>query len=191
LCAFAAAMIPHLDEQSSDEQQQWVVAIHGKFLSQSYSSPDAFLAAVNDEARKLHGGAPPASMDKRAMHELVRAVTQNSESLVQRLAQLENTLGQSQKQTTELRFAAFTDQLTRAYNRRGFFEFAERRINMAAIEGKSALVLAIDLDQFKAINDTYGTLLAIAFFASWSNCYITTLMIMRSSVDSAATSLLY
>ena len=55
-----------------------------------------------------------------------------------------------------LRLQATTDGLTGVSNRRHFFELSEREIKRA-IRRHHALVLAlIDIDHFKAINDTYG-----------------------------------
>ncbi|WP_052000237.1 sensor domain-containing diguanylate cyclase [Caenispirillum salinarum] len=54
-----------------------------------------------------------------------------------------------------LRDAADTDPLTGALNRRGFETVAARRI--AATDGPESLqLLALDIDHFKAVNDTYG-----------------------------------
>lgn len=54
-----------------------------------------------------------------------------------------------------LRDAADTDPLTGALNRRGFETVADRRI-AAAEEPESLHLLALDIDHFKAVNDTHG-----------------------------------
>ncbi len=51
---------------------------------------------------------------------------------------------------------AQTDALTGLRNRRGFEADAARELQFARREGSSCAVLAIDLDGFKAINDTLG-----------------------------------
>ena len=54
------------------------------------------------------------------------------------------------------RIAAETDMLTGLANRRAFFDQAEAKLAEAHSNGRPASVLLIDVDRFKAINDTYG-----------------------------------
>ncbi len=54
------------------------------------------------------------------------------------------------------RHAAETDMLTGIPNRRAFFERAEPMIAAAVQERRPASVLVIDIDRFKAINDSLG-----------------------------------
>ncbi len=49
-----------------------------------------------------------------------------------------------------------TDELTKILNRRGFFDLAQRSIDMAIEMNASGLVFFADLDGLKKINDTYG-----------------------------------
>ena len=51
---------------------------------------------------------------------------------------------------------ALTDGLTGLYNRRYFDTHFETQIRHAAEKGKSLALLMLDLDRFKAVNDTYG-----------------------------------
>src|SRR5205085_12678214 len=48
------------------------------------------------------------------------------------------------------------DSLTGVYNRRHLFELCQREFDRAQRYGRSLSVVMIDLDQFKAVNDTYG-----------------------------------
>lgn len=50
------------------------------------------------------------------------------------------------------------DPLTGLANRRQFLTIQERTIEMVARSGESALLLMLDIDHFKKINDTYGHL---------------------------------
>jgi diguanylate cyclase (GGDEF)-like protein len=56
----------------------------------------------------------------------------------------------------ELERLAGTDVLTGLPNRRAFFERAERIFARAAIAGVSVAAMMVDIDRFKAINDTHG-----------------------------------
>ncbi len=51
---------------------------------------------------------------------------------------------------------ATTDSLTGLYNRRHFFDLSEREFARSRRNGSSLVVLMIDIDHFKNINDTYG-----------------------------------
>ncbi|CAN5361070.1 hypothetical protein BH23ACI1_BH23ACI1_25330 [soil metagenome] len=55
-----------------------------------------------------------------------------------------------------LKAAALLDPLTGLYNRRGFLTLAERQLKIARRKGQSLILLAADLDDLKAVNDTYG-----------------------------------
>ena len=58
----------------------------------------------------------------------------------------------------ELNLLAITDSLTGLYNRRYFFELAEKEFNRTLRHNHSLSILMFDIDYFKRINDTYGHL---------------------------------
>lgn len=58
--------------------------------------------------------------------------------------------------TTTLQALSFTDELTGLYNRRGFMTLVEYQIRIAQRLKKSLLLLFIDMDNLKAINDRFG-----------------------------------
>jgi len=55
-----------------------------------------------------------------------------------------------------LRKACLTDDLTRLYNRRGFMALAEQHLRLARRQGKDTVVMYVDMDDFKQLNDSYG-----------------------------------
>ena len=55
-----------------------------------------------------------------------------------------------------LRKACLTDDLTRLYNRRGFMALAEQHLRIARRQGKDAVVMYVDMDDFKQLNDSHG-----------------------------------
>lgn len=57
---------------------------------------------------------------------------------------------------SELQRLATTDALTSSSNRRHFFEGAEHEFEHARQQGTPLSFLMLDIDDFKAINDTYG-----------------------------------
>lgn len=65
----------------------------------------------------------------------------------------------AQKETEEaLRRLSTTDELTGLYNRRGFFLVAEQQRKLAVRKKAELLLLYIDIDDFKDINDRHGHL---------------------------------
>lgn len=54
------------------------------------------------------------------------------------------------------RSAALEDELTGLHNRRAFFEFGEQLLNQSARHHTPLTLIMMDLDHFKAINDTHG-----------------------------------
>lgn len=55
-----------------------------------------------------------------------------------------------------LRSLSLTDDLTQLHNRRGFFTLAEQQRKLAQRAGSPFLLVFIDLDGLKMINDTFG-----------------------------------
>ncbi|MCX7995039.1 MAG: sensor domain-containing diguanylate cyclase [candidate division WOR-3 bacterium] len=58
--------------------------------------------------------------------------------------------------TATLQALSFTDELTGLYNRRGFMTLAEYQMRIAQRTKKSLLLLFIDMDNLKDINDAFG-----------------------------------
>jgi diguanylate cyclase (GGDEF)-like protein/PAS domain S-box-containing protein len=56
----------------------------------------------------------------------------------------------------KLRNMSIIDDLTRLYNRRGFFTLAAQQIKIASRNKKEMLFFFIDLDGLKSINDSFG-----------------------------------
>lgn len=71
---------------------------------------------------------------------------------VQALADL-SAMVEHQLNTQQL---ATMDELTNSLNRRGFTEFAQHSLSLCIRERLAASLIFIDLNNFKAINDTYG-----------------------------------
>jgi diguanylate cyclase (GGDEF)-like protein/PAS domain S-box-containing protein len=65
-------------------------------------------------------------------------------------------LTERQRLQAELRRMSVTDDLTGLHNRRGFFMLAEQEMKLARRLKKDLLLVFVDLDDFKSINDTHG-----------------------------------
>ena len=57
---------------------------------------------------------------------------------------------------TRLEVLATTDPLTKLFNRRGFMGIAEKDRKRSVRHGSPLCTLALDIDHFKRVNDTYG-----------------------------------
>ena len=60
------------------------------------------------------------------------------------------------REEVQLRRATLTDDLTHLYNRRGFMTLAEQQLRLARRQDKDAVLLYVDMDDFKALNDRHG-----------------------------------
>jgi len=65
-------------------------------------------------------------------------------------------ISRRKKLEERLREAALTDPLTGLSNRRGFFSLAEQQLRLAERKKRSMMLLYLDVDRMKEINDTYG-----------------------------------
>ncbi|ACU34324.1 diguanylate cyclase [Actinosynnema mirum DSM 43827] len=74
----------------------------------------------------------------------------------ERQAHLERLLAEQAQAHQQLTQDAHTDFRTGLLNTTGLAEFAHRLAERGRIDGKPVTVLAIDLDHFKRINDTWG-----------------------------------
>ena len=57
---------------------------------------------------------------------------------------------------SSLRYFANVDELTGVFNRRYVKQLFEREIENIKITGQSCVIVSMDIDNFKRINDTYG-----------------------------------
>ncbi len=60
------------------------------------------------------------------------------------------------QQENALRALSLIDELTGLYNRRGFLTLAQQQLKLARRGHRELLLLFIDMDDFKEINDTFG-----------------------------------
>jgi len=76
--------------------------------------------------------------------------------LAEAMERAENALQELKRTNLKLEHLAATDPLTGAANRRQFIEMVDAEIERAKRGGAPFSLLALDLDHFKAINDSYG-----------------------------------
>ena len=71
-------------------------------------------------------------------------------------AQAEQCIAEQEARIHQLESLTSTDELTGLLNRRGFMEGMNRALQSARRYNEEGVISFIDLDGFKAINDTYG-----------------------------------
>ena len=75
----------------------------------------------------------------------------------QLISQSEDKINQQAKRIAELQHLSSTDELTGLANRRGFMQAFARELDRANRDkSQGGLLIMIDLDNFKSINDTYS-----------------------------------
>ena len=76
--------------------------------------------------------------------------------LREKIGKQEELIGALQQAEARLQEMSFTDELTGLYNRRGFMTLAEQQLRIADRTKRGMLILFLDLDGLKWINDRLG-----------------------------------
>lgn len=81
-------------------------------------------------------------------------------SLMKQQYSIQNRLESSMREINEknglLNQLYITDELTKLYNRRGFFEIVQSTVTLKQNAGKSAMITFVDMDNLKQVNDKFG-----------------------------------
>jgi diguanylate cyclase (GGDEF)-like protein len=106
------------------------------------SGTQGFLVALSPRKRG------PSNMQERTLLAAVKLLAMA----------LENSRNQqrARQEQRELQQLVITDELTKLYNRRFLDEYLRVQIPLAQRRGEGPAFLAIDIDHFKQINDTWG-----------------------------------
>lgn len=90
-----------------------------------------------------------AEESDKAIHQLANL----AHNLVEEIS---NHLAKQDRRIAELENMATTDGLTRVLNRRGFEDRLVHELSVARRHGVGGVLIFVDLDEFKPVNDTYG-----------------------------------
>jgi len=98
-----------------------------------------------------------------AFNQMADAIQEREADFVELASWLEKTIAERTseliQQNERLEQLAISDPLTQVYNRRFFFELAEKEFERAKRYEHPLAVVILDADHFKNINDTYGHLI--------------------------------
>ena len=97
----------------------------------------------------------PAQGDDSVL-QLLAQMTHANKLLQRRIAEAESALSEQSQQIAAATSEARTDPLTKLANRRAFEDEFQRRTAEFSRHGTRFLLMLIDIDRFKHLNDTYG-----------------------------------
>ena len=96
------------------------------------------------------------SNEKYTIHEIYMKILMNSLVHALEYSKIENQNEKLEETNLDLSFKSTTDELTGLYNRRGFMNFAQKSLDLAAVTKKTGAIFFFDMDGLKDINDTWG-----------------------------------
>ena len=102
-------------------------------------------------ANRLTEGTEFGADDLRLLETLA-----NQAAVALENGQLEQSLAELSRLKEQLRYQAYHDPLTDMPNRIAFIESATARIQRSCPDGTRPVILLLDLDDFKSVNDTMG-----------------------------------
>ncbi|EGU32020.1 Serine/threonine protein kinase and Signal transduction histidine kinase (STHK) with GAF sensor [Vibrio ichthyoenteri ATCC 700023] len=138
-----------------------VPIVRGKKMSgmlylENHHMADAF-HANRVQTLKIIASQAAISLENAKMYQDLEALNQNLEGIVQERTQaLHDANATLTEQNTTLYKLSTTDQLTGLYNRRYIEEQISTALYNLEENNQPISILMLDVDHFKAINDTYG-----------------------------------
>jgi len=115
------------------------------------SEPQSSLVSKLAQLVRFTEQVKPISAEEsdKAIHQLANL----AHNLVEEIS---NHLAKQDRRIAELENMATTDGLTRVLNRRGFEDRLVHELSVARRHGVGGVLIFVDLDEFKPVNDTYG-----------------------------------
>jgi len=113
--------------------------LHWKIIIRGFGNRLSMISRAMGQGAEAEGDALPLPLQGR---DEISDMARSAEELLKKAKKL-NTM-------------ATMDELTRVYNRRQFFQLAKIEAERAARKKEPAVILMLDIDLFKRINDTWG-----------------------------------
>jgi diguanylate cyclase len=140
-----------------------VAAVLAKLLrftnnfSRDFSEYRSLIEAASQQATEMNASpTAPTTVQSEHSAQLFKQIMAANELLQKRLLDAESTLQAQSVELNTYMTEARTDVLTGLMNRRAFDEELNRRFAIFRRQGIPAGVMLLDVDRFKAVNDTYG-----------------------------------
>ncbi|EGU32904.1 protein kinase [Vibrio sp. N418] len=128
----------------------------GMLYLENHHMADAF-HADRVQTLKIIASQAAISLENATIYQDLARLNQNLEAIVQERTQaLHDANDTLTEQNASLYKLSTTDQLTGLYNRRYVEEHIDQAIDSLTESSQTICVLMLDVDHFKAINDTYG-----------------------------------
>ncbi len=132
----------------------------------SITHPDDLASEMDNMNLLMTGQIREFSMDKRHLRKdgepvwvnlTVSPMWESGEDPFSHIAIVQN-IDERKRMEKEIRMLATIDTLTGLYNRRGFLPLAEQQLKISERTKKGLILIFLDLDNMKKINDTWGHL---------------------------------
>jgi diguanylate cyclase (GGDEF)-like protein len=118
-------------------------------------SPSEEVFPVSDLKKLAQEPSVIGRLGQPALH-----MTRETRELIERAlayaADAQRTITEQESRIAQLETLSMTDELTGLLNRRGFSDALQRALANSRRHEEQGLLVAIDLDGFKPVNDTYG-----------------------------------
>ncbi len=127
--------------------------------------PIIFISANDQVSEKVRafevGGQDYITKPFQELEVLVRVknqllIQQQKQQLIAQNLRLEQEIQERLQSEAEVQRLSITDDLTGLYNRRGFFLLAEQQLKVTRRTQATSIVIYIDLDGLKKVNDALG-----------------------------------
>ena len=155
---FARRNAPDFADPLSDGDRERVLQLLHELESwtSEYSGNVSDYQIKLDELSKAVGASAGNSQADNRVVMLLQQIMNNNDQLKDRLDAAERQLEKQTRQIESYLTEARTDGLTGLYNRRAFDQKLEELFIAYRNGGRSFVAVLIDIDKFKAINDTHG-----------------------------------
>ena len=136
-------------------------------IGQVMAMIDAAAGSASNYSESLAGMTQKinGAMDRDGLRTIIESLVETADEMRQNNASLEKKLTASKQEINQLqenlevvRTESLTDPMTGLANRKFFDETLTKATEAAVTRGESLSLLMVDIDRFKAFNDTYGHL---------------------------------
>ncbi len=145
----------HAMSQSEREQMLQLLKELGTWTSEYSGNVSDYQEMLGELSDEVRSSAPSAQTEHRVLV-LLQQIMKSNAQLQTRLEAAEAKLEKQMQQIRCYLTEARTDALTGLANRRAFDQKLEEMLVAYRAGGRSFVVALIDVDRFKAINDTFG-----------------------------------